>query len=67
LPNPREAFISIFDRYGKLIYQFKGNQPGWDGTFNGADLPSTDYWFTLDYKDSNNVQQSFKAHFSLMR
>ena len=67
LPNPREAFVSIFDRYGKLIYQFKGNQPGWDGTFNGAEMPSTDYWFTLDYKDNNNAQQSFKANFSLMR
>lgn len=67
LPNPSRASIAIFDRYGKLIYQFKGNQPGWDGTFNGANLPATDYWFTLEYVDNKGIQQSFKSNFSLVR
>lgn len=67
LPNPSKAFITIFDRYGKLIYQFKGNQPGWNGTFNGEQMPSTDYWFTLSYYDNNGVQQTLKSNFSLIR
>ncbi|WP_396143352.1 T9SS type B sorting domain-containing protein, partial [Flavobacterium sp.] len=39
---------------------------GWDGTFNNIPLPSTDYWFTLDYTE-NGAQKQFKAHFSLKR
>ncbi|TRW90389.1 T9SS type B sorting domain-containing protein, partial [Flavobacterium sp. GT3R68] len=61
------AKIYIFDRYGKLLKQLSPiNSTGWDGTFNGQPLFSTDYWFTVDYteKGANKV---FKAHFSLKR
>lgn len=62
LQNPK---VSIFDRYGKLIFQTYNNN-GWDGTFNGAKLPATDYWFTIDFEE-NNSSKTFKAHFSLSR
>ena len=58
-------FIYIFDRYGKLIKQLRGEER-WDGTYNQEQLPSTDYWFTLDYTENGAVKQ-FKAHFSLKR
>ncbi|MCX7551981.1 T9SS type B sorting domain-containing protein, partial [Xanthomarina sp. F2636L] len=44
--------------------------PGWDGTYNGELLPSSDYWFTIDYRElgeSEGAQKQFKAHFSLKR
>lgn len=60
------AKITIFDRYGKLIKQFESSELGWDGTFNGKDLPSTDYWFTIEY-ESNGQKKQFKNHFTLKR
>jgi len=39
---------------------------GWDGTFNDQLLPSTDYWFSLDYME-NGIEKQFKAHFSMKR
>jgi gliding motility-associated-like protein len=39
---------------------------GWNGKYNGEDLTSTDYWFTIDYTE-NDQQKLFKAHFSLKR
>ena len=57
--------IRIFDRYGKLIKQLRGVDK-WDGTFNQQQLPSTDYWFTVDYNENGKVK-IFKAHFSLKR
>ncbi|WP_415711149.1 T9SS type B sorting domain-containing protein, partial [Flavobacterium branchiophilum] len=64
-PNTK---IYIFDRNGKLLKQLSAtsvNQnEGWDGTLNGAQLPSTDYWFTVDYIEKTLAKQ-FKAHFSL--
>jgi gliding motility-associated-like protein len=39
---------------------------GWNGIYNNEKLPSTDYWFTLDYTE-NGTQKQFKAHFSLKR
>jgi gliding motility-associated-like protein len=66
--NQADAKLYIFDRYGKLIKQIStvDGSRGWDGTYNGAQLPSTDYWFTLEYTE-NNQQKQFKSHFSLKR
>jgi gliding motility-associated-like protein len=58
--------IQIFDRYGKLIKQIDPNGAGWNGTYNGNLLPSTDYWFKLIYS-KNNVTKEFKSHFTLKR
>ncbi|AWM13996.1 hypothetical protein DI487_09095 [Flavobacterium sediminis] len=58
--------IYIFDRYGKLIKQISPEGEGWDGTYNGHPLPSTDYWFSVEYLE-NQVVKEFKAHFSLKR
>ena len=60
------AKIYIFDRYGKLLKQISPQSTGWDGTYNGAELPSTDYWFTVDFIEQATSRQ-FKAHFSLKR
>ncbi|WP_413511474.1 T9SS type B sorting domain-containing protein [Myroides odoratus] len=68
-----EAVIYIYDRYGKLLTQLSPAKDGWDGTFNGKPMPSTDYWFTVEYlEDARNANQvprkvQFKGHFSLKR
>jgi gliding motility-associated-like protein len=63
-----DAIISIFDRYGKFLKQISPASSGWDGTYNGKQLPSTDYWFTVDYLPQNSqTRQLFKAHFSMKR
>ncbi|WP_194852255.1 T9SS type B sorting domain-containing protein [Nonlabens antarcticus] len=59
----QDSRIFIFDRYGKLLAQIEGNSAGWNGTFNGEQLPSTDYWFTVDLPDGHN----FKGHFAMKR
>lgn len=61
--------VFIFDRYGKLLKQIDVNI-GWDGTFNGRDMPSSDYWFRLDYERDDDgvlVATSVRRHFSLVR
>ncbi|MEF3080451.1 T9SS type B sorting domain-containing protein, partial [Winogradskyella poriferorum] len=41
---------------------------GWDGTFNGNNMPSSDYWFTVEYEEPfTNQIKEFKAHFTLRR
>ena len=60
--------IYIFDRYGKLLKQISPAGDGWDGTYNGQPMPTTDYWFRLEYNDLKTGQpKQLKAHFSLKR
>ena len=58
-----KAIIYIFDRYGKLIKQISGSSQGWNGTFNGLNLDSDDYWYSIKLDDGREA----KGHFTLKR
>ena len=55
--------VKIFDRYGKLIKNLANNSSEWNGTFNGAELPASDYWFVVTR--ANGLE--YKGHFTLKR
>ena len=57
------ARLSIFDRYGKTIFIASNKQDSWNGLYRGRQLPSTDYWFTLQFEDGSMR----KGHFTLKR
>ena len=67
LKGQPNAKIYIFDRFGKLLKQLSPVGEGWDGTFGGRPMPSTDYWFTVEYNDFQGNRREFKGHFSLKR
>lgn len=55
--------VYIFDRYGKLLTGFGSESMGWDGKYNGRELPSTDYWFLVIRQDGNE----HRGHFAMKR
>jgi len=56
--------IYIYDKFGKLLTQLDASdKEGWDGTFNGKQLPSSDYWFRVQLEDG----RIHTGHFSLIR
>ena len=60
-PNQANSEVYIFDRYGKLLIQLNPLGDGWDGTYNGAIMPTSDYWFYVKLEDG----RFFKGHFTL--
>jgi gliding motility-associated-like protein len=60
------SIIYIFDRYGKLIKQLNSSSLGWDGTYNGNKMPTSDYWFLAEIKQGT-IAFEFKGHFTLRR
>lgn len=60
------AKIYIFDRFGKLLKQISPLGSGWDGNFGGNPLPSSDYWFRVEYTEDGKSKE-FKGHFTLKR
>ena len=65
LSDDPTAIVTIFDRFGKLLFEFKPSQSAWNGTLNGSKLPGTDYWFVVNYQKSIDLRVQFKPHFSL--
>ena len=58
-----KSTLTIFDRYGKLLKELSSKSAGWNGTFNGYELPADDYWFHVTFADGKMI----KGHFSLKR
>ena len=56
----------IYDQFGKLLYEHKKSSQGWDGTFQGQQMPANDYWFRIIYTNKNESKE-FRSHFSLKR
>ncbi|MBT8318888.1 MAG: T9SS type B sorting domain-containing protein, partial [Gramella sp.] len=60
--------LYVFDRYGKLITRLEPSSNGWDGTYNGTDLPADDYWFRVEFVDEKTGNhQEYISNFSLIR
>ncbi|WP_111709208.1 T9SS type B sorting domain-containing protein [Lutibacter citreus] len=59
--------IHIFNRYGKIITILNPDSYGWNGTFNGKQLPSSDYWYSVELTDKLGNKRYKKGHFSLIR
>ena len=62
-----ESNIYIYDRYGKMLINFKANNIGWNGVYNNIEALSSDYWYLAQITDSNGITREFKGHFSLIR
>ncbi|PWH81480.1 hypothetical protein DIS18_14455 [Algibacter marinivivus] len=59
--------ISVYNRYGKLIKQLNAKSGTWDGTFNGQQLPDSDYWFVAELVKNSGNTLTYRGHFSLVR
>jgi len=59
-------FIKIFDRYGRTLFFFSGNQDSWDGQYQLSDLPTGDYWYIIRLNGEED-QREFIGHFTLYR
>ena len=63
----QNSLIYIFDRFGKVITKINTDSNGWDGTYNGEHLSSSDYWYMIELIDYKGTTKVKKGHFSLIR
>ena len=67
--------VEIFDRYGRRLYEYRtgsfsetANDPttwlGWDGNYNGHQMPSDDYWYLITVEE---IRKQYTGHFTLKR
>lgn len=66
--------IEIYDRFGRKLYVYKKGSfsggsvtddfPGWDGMYNGHQMPSDDYWYIITVE---RIRKQYNGHFTLKR
>lgn len=60
------TIVLIYNRHGKLLKTLTHTSVGWDGTFNGKQMPSDDYWFVAKVIQDGN-EFNHEGHFTLKR
>jgi len=61
------ADISIYNRFGVLLFQSDSSNLGWDGLSQGKILPSNTYWFKVILNGINGRKIEKTGRVSLMR
>jgi gliding motility-associated-like protein len=57
--------VTIYDRWGKVLQKYPVDEfKGWDGTYNGHDMPSTDYWYVISVGEQD---REYVGHVTLLR
>jgi large repetitive protein len=46
------ANVQVFNRWGQVVFESKGYQSPWEGTYKGEKLPVADYYFLIEYDSS---------------
>ena len=61
------AELSIYNRFGVLLYQMESSSQGWDGRYQGKMLPSNTYWFRVILNDVNGRKIEKTGSIGLIR
>lgn len=59
--------FSVYNRYGKLVFQTEDEEHGWDGSFNGQQLNPGVFAWTLEYSLLNGSTGLLKGNTTLIR
>jgi gliding motility-associated-like protein len=49
--------VSVYNRYGQLVYTTRSPEGYWDGNFNGRKLPAGTYYWIFDGTDDYHKTQ----------
>ena len=61
-----KASIKVYTKRGLLIYESKGFEKSWDGSFNGEILPVDTYYYTIDLNLSY-AKKTYKGTVMILR
>ncbi|HEY1872468.1 MAG TPA: gliding motility-associated C-terminal domain-containing protein, partial [Chitinophagaceae bacterium] len=60
-----DAEVSVFNRWGQLVYHVEGSTVSWDGNFSGTPQPTGVYVYLIRFKQNKFPQM--KGTFTLIR
>lgn len=58
---------TIFNRWGRQVYQWTNPQTGWNGTINGKPAPEGTYFYLIRAQGAEGKTYTLKGHINLLR
>jgi len=59
--------MTIFDRWGKLVFQTDRITEGWDGTYNSKEADVATYQYVIKVRYRDQSVSTYKGDISLVR
>lgn len=59
--------LAIFNRWGEKLFETQDINEGWDGTYNGANVPQGVFMYVLDYTSYDDTPYRQKGTITLIR
>ncbi len=58
---------TVFNRYGRKLFSWNDLEGGWDGTFNGSNVPDGAYYLYIKAKGADGKNYDIKKTINLLR
>jgi gliding motility-associated-like protein len=65
--DPRNYELSVFNRWGELVFVSQHPAKGWDGTYGGMLCPEGVYIWQIRVRNIDGVFESHQGHVNLLR
>jgi gliding motility-associated-like protein len=62
-----KIIVSVFNRYGGLVYNNENYQNNWDGTYKGKPVPDGTYYYVINYKLVTGNTIALKGNVTILR
>jgi gliding motility-associated-like protein len=59
------CMVSVYNRYGNLVYQSRGYSRPWDGTYSGKQVPVGTYYYIVD--PNNGITAKLSGSVTVLR
>ncbi|WP_373809391.1 gliding motility-associated C-terminal domain-containing protein [Porphyromonas loveana] len=57
----------IFDRWGKQIFRWTNPDDGWDGKYNGKQMPTGVYFYVIEAEGADGIKYKKKGDINILR
>lgn len=61
------AKLSIFNRWGQMLYETSNLSRGWNGSSDNGESPEGTYWWVIEYKGIDGRSEGIAGSLSLLR
>jgi gliding motility-associated-like protein len=63
----KQVAVTVFNRYGNIVYKNDNYQNDWDGTYNGKPLPEGTYYYLASYTTITGNPLKVKGDVTILR
>jgi gliding motility-associated-like protein len=63
----KQVFVTVFNRYGNVVYKNENYTNDWDGTYNGKPVPDATYYYVITYYLINGKSMILKGDVTILR